>query len=80
MNSYNLVHNWLRLFFPLYKIRIFFMINSMLNHVALLNPPLPQLNVELLSWYITKSCFSVAYNIELRGGEGGDKVCFVNVH
>ena len=44
------------------------MINSMLNHVALLKPPLPQLNVELVSWYITKSCFGVVHNIELGGG------------
>ena len=54
----------------------------MLNHVAILKPPLPQLNVELVSWYITKSCFGVVHNIELGGGEGGgggDKVCFVNV-
>jgi hypothetical protein len=42
----------------------------MLNHVAILKPPLPQLNVELVSWYITKSCFGVVHNIEL-GGEGG---------
>jgi hypothetical protein len=48
------------------------MINSMLNHVAILKPPLPQLNVELVSWYITKSCFGVVYNIEL-GGEGETK-------
>jgi hypothetical protein len=48
----------------------------MLNHVAILKPPLPQLNVELVSWYITKSCFGVVHNIELGGG---DKVCFVNV-
>ena len=34
----------------------------MLNHVALLKPPLPQLNVELVSWYITKSGFGVVYN------------------
>jgi hypothetical protein len=34
----------------------------MLNHVALLKPPLPQLNVELVSWYITKSGFGVGYN------------------
>jgi hypothetical protein len=33
-----------------------------------LKPPLPQLNVELVSWYITKSCFGVVYNIELAGG------------
>jgi hypothetical protein len=46
------------------------MINSMLNHVALLKPPLPQLNVELVSWYITKSCFGVVHNIELGGGGG----------
>jgi hypothetical protein len=52
------------------------MINSMLNHVAILKPPLPQINVELVSWYITKSCFGVVHNIELGGGE---KVCFVNV-
>jgi hypothetical protein len=47
----------------------------MLNHVALLKPPLPQLNVELVSWYmyITKGCFGVLYNFELGGG-GGDKV------
>jgi hypothetical protein len=51
----------------------------MLNHVVLLKPPLPQLNVEFVSWYITKSCFGVVYNIELGGGGGGDKVCFVNV-
>jgi hypothetical protein len=52
----------------------------MFNHVALLKPPLPQLNVELASWYITKSCFGVVHNIELGGrGGGGDKVCFVNV-
>jgi hypothetical protein len=40
----------------------------MLNHVAILKPPLPQLNVELVSWYITKSCFGVVHNIELGGG------------
>ena len=58
----------------------------MLNHVALLKSPLPQLNVELVSWYITKSCFGIVHNIELGwggggggGGGGGDKVCFVNV-
>jgi hypothetical protein len=51
------------------------MINSMLNHVALLKPPLPQLNVELVSWYVTKSCFGAVYNIEL----GGDKVCFARI-
>jgi hypothetical protein len=39
----------------------------MLNHVALLKPPLSQLNVELVSWYITKSCFGVVHNIELGG-------------
>jgi hypothetical protein len=41
----------------------------MLNHVALLKPPLPLLSVELVSWYITKSCFGIVHNIELRGGE-----------
>jgi hypothetical protein len=50
------------------------MINSMLNHVAILKPPLPQLNVELVSWYITKSRFRVVYNIELGGGEGEPKL------
>jgi hypothetical protein len=45
----------------------------MLNHVALLKLPLPQLNVELVSWYITKSGFGVVYNIELGGGGGGTK-------
>jgi hypothetical protein len=44
------------------------MINSMLNHVAILKPPLPQLNVELVSWYITKSCFGVVHTIELGRG------------
>jgi hypothetical protein len=39
----------------------------MLNHVAILKPPLPQLNVELVSCYITKSCFGVVHNIELGG-------------
>ena len=43
----------------------------MLNHVALLKPPSPQLNVELVSRYVTKSCFSIVYNIELGGGGGG---------
>ena len=52
------------------------MINSMLNYAALLKPPLPQLNLELVPWYITKNCFGVVYNIELGGG--GDKDCFVN--
>jgi hypothetical protein len=55
------------------------MINSMLNHVALLNPPLPQLNVELVSWYITKRCFGVAYNIKLGGGKGRGEAKFVLV-
>ena len=51
----------------------------MLNHVAILKPPLPQLNVELVSWYITKSCFGVIYNIELdgRGGGGEGETKFV---
>jgi hypothetical protein len=53
----------------LYKIRI---LNSMFYHVAfLIKSPLPQLNVELVSRLITKSCFAVVYNIELRGGGGG---------
>ena len=53
------------------------MINSMLNHVAILKPPLPQLNVELVSWYITKSCFGVVHNIELGGGGGEVETKFV---
>jgi hypothetical protein len=54
------------------------MINSMLSpRSRKLQPPLPQLNVELVSWYITKGCFGVVHNIELGGV--GDKVCFVNV-
>ena len=52
-------------------------------HVAILKRPLPQVNVELVSLYITKSCFGVVHNIELGGGGdkvgGGDKDCFVNV-
>ena len=75
-DSDNLGHNWLGYFPPIENSHIF-MINSMLNHVALHKPRLPQLNVELVSWYITKSCFGVVHNIELGGGE--DKVCFVNV-
>jgi hypothetical protein len=31
--------------------------------------PLSHLNVELVSWYITKSRFRVVHNIELGGGE-----------
>jgi hypothetical protein len=38
---YNLGHNWLRLFSPYRTDSHIFMINSMLNHVALLKPPLP---------------------------------------
>jgi hypothetical protein len=34
-----------------------------------LSPPLPQLNVQFVSWYITKSCFGIVHNIELGGGE-----------
>ena len=49
------------------------MINFILNHVALLKPR-SQLNVEIVLWYITKSCFGVVYKIELGGG--GDKNLF----
>jgi hypothetical protein len=45
------------------------MINSMLNHVALLKPPLPQLNVELVSWYITKSFSALFTTLNWGGGE-----------
>jgi hypothetical protein len=62
-------HNWLKLFPPIENIHVL-MINSMLNHVAVLKLPLPQLNVELVSWYSTKSYFSVVYNIEQGGGRG----------
>jgi hypothetical protein len=37
-----------------------------------LSPPLPQLNVQFVSWYITKSCFGIVHNIELGGGGGGE--------
>jgi hypothetical protein len=44
------------------------MINSMqLNHVALLKSPLPQRNLELVPWYITKSGFGVVDNIREFG-------------
>jgi hypothetical protein len=65
-HSDNLGHNCLRLFSPYRKFAYFYVINSMLNHVAILKPPLPQLNVELVSWYITKSCFGVVHNIEVN--------------
>ena len=44
------------------------MVNSMLNHdkikaVLSYKPPLPQFNVELVSWYIAKGFFGVVYNI-----------------
>jgi hypothetical protein len=39
-------------------------------------PPLPQLNVELVSY--TNSCFEVVHNFELE--KRGDEVGFVNVH
>ena len=41
-SSYNLGHNWLRLFPPIQNPHPYaLMINSMLNHVALLKPQLP---------------------------------------
>jgi hypothetical protein len=55
------------------------MINSMLNHAAILKPPLPQLNVELVSWYITMQKLFRRCSQQWTGGGGGDKVCFVNV-
>jgi hypothetical protein len=75
---YNLGHIWLRLSpppAPTTKLAYFYdklHVESYM-HVALLNPPLPQLNVELVSWYITKSCFGVVYDIELGAGLGGGK-------
>jgi hypothetical protein len=45
----------------------------MLNHVALLKPPLPQLNVELVSWYITKSGFALFTTLNWGGGGGDTK-------
>ena len=68
-----LEHNWLDYFPPIQNSHIL-IINSMLNHVALLKLPLPQLNVELVSWYITKSGFGVVYNIELGGGGGAQSL------
>jgi hypothetical protein len=41
----------------------------MLNHVALLKPPHSQLNVELVSWYITKRCLSALFATLNWGGE-----------
>jgi hypothetical protein len=46
------------------------MINSMLNHVALLKPPLPQLNIELVSWYITKVVSALFTTLNWGGGGG----------
>jgi hypothetical protein len=64
----NILQSWTYLvetIFPLIQNSHILMINFMLNHVAFLKSPLPQLNVEFVSWYITKSCFGVVYNIEL---------------
>jgi hypothetical protein len=48
------------------------MINSMLNHVALLKPPLPQLNViELVSWYVSSKVVSALFTTLFWGGGGG---------
>jgi hypothetical protein len=41
------------------------------------SPRYPRLNVELVSWYITKSCFGVVYNIELGGG--GETKCVLSM-
>ena len=38
--------------------------------------PRSKLNVEIVLWYITKTCFGVVYKIELGGGGGGDKNVF----
>jgi hypothetical protein len=76
-HSDNLGHNWLRLFSPYRKFAYFYDKLHVEPRCRKLQPPLPQLNVELVSWYITKSCFGVVHNIELGGG--GDKVYFVNV-
>ena len=50
----------------------------MLDHVAILKPRLPQLNVELVSWYILPKVVSALFTT-LNWGGGGDKVSFVNV-
>ena len=58
------------------------MINSMLNHVAILKPQLPQLNVKLVYHGILPkvvSGLSALFTTLNWGGGGGDKVCFVNV-
>jgi hypothetical protein len=55
-----------------------FMINSMLNHVALLKPPLLQLNVELVLVMVYYQKLFRRCSQHWTGG-GGDKVCFVNV-
>jgi hypothetical protein len=67
-HSDNLGHNWLRLFPPTENSHIF-MINLNHMHVTLLKPPLPQLNVELVSWYITKSCIISALFTTLNWGQ-----------
>jgi hypothetical protein len=55
----------------------------MLNHVALLKPPLPQLNDELVLYGILPKFVSALFTTLNWGGGGGggrgDKVCFVNV-
>ena len=37
----------------------------MLDHVAIPKTSLSQLTVELVTWYITKSCLGVVHNMEL---------------
>jgi hypothetical protein len=46
------------------------MINSMLNHVAILKPPLPQLNVELVYHGILPKVVSALFTTLNWGGEG----------
>ena len=54
------------------------MINSMLNHVALLKPPLPQLNViELVSWYVSSKVVSALFTTLFWGGGGGGDNVFL---
>jgi hypothetical protein len=70
-NYYNLGHNWLGLSTP-YRKFTYFYDKLHVEHFALLKPPLPLLSVELVSWYITKSCFGVFTTLNW-GGEGETK-------
>ena len=72
---YNLGHNCLRLFSPYRKFAYFYdKLHVDLNHVAILKPPLPQLNVELVSWSILPKVVSALFTtLNWGGGEGETK-------